>query len=482
MRSSLVSVAAALLLASPLLHAQTVAARASASAAGRSAPSNVIVGFVFDSIARQGLPGATVQLVAADTNVQFGETVVADAAGHFRFERVPDGKYTIGFFHPMLDSLGLEPMLRAVSVSGARDVRADLAIPSSARVRSAICGAAAAGSGGGVTVGFVRDARTREPIADATVIAEWVELSIGAGGMKRRTPRRIVKTRESGWYAACDVPAQGIVQLMASRGADSTDLVEAQVPLEGLLRRDLYVGPAQTVVARMSSDSTALPASMHVGSTRMSGRVRANGNGKPLAGASVRIVNGPQARTNDAGEWTITDAPSGTRQLEVRAVGYYPERTVVDVVEGARPAEVYLATFQSVLDTMKVRAKFDRFVEMAGFRDRAKSGLGRFLTADDILRRQPNVTSDLFLSIGGLFVDRPGDLDTKVLMRGLFTDRCTPAIYLHGQVMNDINASDLDAFIRPSDIAGIEVYAAGQAPPQFVPGLSGCGSIVIWSK
>jgi TonB-dependent Receptor Plug Domain len=163
-------------------------------------------------------------------------------------------------------------------------------------------------------------------------------------------------------------------------------------------------------------------------------------------------------------------------------VGYYPERTTVDAIDGARPTEVYLATFQSVLDTMKVRARYDRFVEMAGFRDRAKSGLGRFLTIDDIERRQPKVTSELFLSVAGLFVDQPGDIDTKVQMRGLFTDRCTPAIYLNGQVMNDVNASDLDAFVRPKDIAGIEVYAAGQAPPQFVPGLSGCGSIVIWTK
>jgi hypothetical protein len=36
--------------------------------------------------------------------------------------------------------------------------------------------------------------------------------------------------------------------------------------------------------------------------------------------------------------------------------------------------------------------------------------------------------------------------------------------------------------VRPADIAGIEVYAAGQVPAQFQPGLTGCGSIVFWTK
>jgi hypothetical protein len=74
------------------------------------------------------------------------------------------------------------------------------------------------------------------------------------------------------------------------------------------------VGLARTVLAKVTgADSAAAPAAVHVGDTRLTGRVRANGSGKPLPGALVRIVNGPTARTNDAGEWAIPDAPAGTR-------------------------------------------------------------------------------------------------------------------------------------------------------------------------
>ena len=74
------------------------------------------------------------------------------------------------------------------------------------------------------------------------------------------------------------------------------------------------------------------------------------------------------------------------------------------------------------------------------------------------------------------------DAEEKVMMRGLFEDRCEPAIYINGQWMNGLTSGDLDGFIRPTEIAGIEVYMAGQVPTQFQPGLGGCGSLVFWTK
>jgi hypothetical protein len=39
----------------------------------------------------------------------------------------------------------------------------------------------------------------------------------------------------------------------------------------------------------------------------------------------------------------------------------------------------------------------------------------------------------------------------------------------------------LDGWLRPTDISSIEVYPDAP-PPQFQVALSGCGSVVIWTK
>src|SRR5258708_8703231 len=99
-----------------------------------------VSGVVHDSIARMPLASAIVQLVATRGSAWFGRAAVSDSLGRFTLRDVPDGRYMIGFFHPMLDSLGLEPPVRDVVVDGPQSVRADVAVPSPTRLRDAICG------------------------------------------------------------------------------------------------------------------------------------------------------------------------------------------------------------------------------------------------------------------------------------------------------------------------------------------------------
>jgi hypothetical protein len=48
--------------------------------------------------------------------------------------------------------------------------------------------------------------------------------------------------------------------------------------------------------------------------------------------------------------------------------------------------------------------------------------------------------------------------------------------------MRELTADDIDGWVAPDEVAGIEVYMQGTVPAQFQPGLSDCGSIVIWTK
>src|SRR5688572_493685 len=98
-----------------------------------------VSGVVYDSIARGPLAGASVQLVT-DKVTTFIRTAETDSLGRFTLTDVPPGQYKLGFLHPLLDSIGVDPPPREVRVDGQRPVRADLAIPAPLRIRTAICG------------------------------------------------------------------------------------------------------------------------------------------------------------------------------------------------------------------------------------------------------------------------------------------------------------------------------------------------------
>lgn len=443
-----------------------------------------VSGVVHDSLARAPLADALVQIVAADVaTTTAGRTTAADSLGRFRFDSVPDGRWLIGFYHPMLDSIGIESPTRELFVAGGRSVRMDLAIPAPARLVATICGPEVARDSGAVLFGIVRHASTTAPVAGANVTGEWLEISFTSAGFVRRAPSLTSVSAQNGWFALCNVPRGGTMAITAAHDADSTSRLEVQVPAHGVLRRDLYVGAARTVIIAdtTSPDSLALaPRTLRVGSVRITGRVTTLRGGKPLAGAQVRIVDGPDTRTDEQGAWALHNAPPGTRMLEVRAVGYYPEQRAVNVVAGAAPVHVALSTLKAVLDTVRVTAArvYDR--RLLEFNQRRRSGMGRFITAEDIARRRPWDISDLFRLMPGMRVEGHG-LFRSVLTRGVF-GWCSPAIYIDGHGMTALGVSDLDMWVRPSDVVGIEVYTGAAVPPQFQQPMGGCGSIVVWTK
>ncbi|HEX8433326.1 MAG TPA: carboxypeptidase-like regulatory domain-containing protein, partial [Longimicrobium sp.] len=129
-----------------LLPFAALALFSAAPAAAQQPAGATVSGVVMDSLAGAPLSGATVQLVSS-ARTTAARTTLSDATGRFTFAEVPDGRYVIGFLHPTLDALGVEPIARAVTVAGEREVSVDLAIPGPARIRAALCGQASSESG-----------------------------------------------------------------------------------------------------------------------------------------------------------------------------------------------------------------------------------------------------------------------------------------------------------------------------------------------
>ncbi|HUQ98230.1 MAG TPA: carboxypeptidase regulatory-like domain-containing protein [Gemmatimonadaceae bacterium] len=467
-----------------LVLATVLAQVAGAQSTNTNARAGAIVsGVVRDSIAKRSLAGADVQLVAADDLARVS-TVTSDSQGRFAFADVRDGRYTLGFLHPMLDSLGLEPPVRALAVENGRAIRIDIGIPSARTLRSKICGAMPSADTSALMIGIIRSARDASPVENAKVSAEWLEFTFMANNVNRRIARLAASSGENGWFAMCNVPSDGTIAMIVSRGADSTDLVEVKIPSDGFLRRDLYLGTSRVVApsARPGDTTAAGSRVVRYGDGRLTGKVITEDGRRPIPGARVSIPNGPQTQANDKGEWTLTEAPTGTRMLEVRSLGFYPAIRRVDVIAGSEPMTVSMSTLRHVLDTVTISATRLGFKRDAdGFARRQRSGMGRYITAEQISRRDPIVTSDMFRYVPGLRVESDGPFDRRISMRGAF-GYCRPALFLNDREVTVFTMDDLDGFLNPRDIKGIEIYTGGTAPPQFQPGMSGCGSIVVWTK
>src|SRR5262245_12912485 len=305
-------------------------ARATQAQIPSGGPGATVSGVVRDSITHKPLAGAVVQLVAARAEVPNTLSAVSDSLGNFSIRGVPPGRHTIGFFHPMLDSLGLDAPQHEVEVRASETVHVDLGIPSANRLWSAICSKAAATSHT-LIVGFVRQASGGAQVEGANVTARWTELTFGGGKPVLRSQQLGATSWRNGWFALCDVPSSGTFFLTAGHGGDTTDLLELEMPPGGFLRRDLHVGRVAVL------DSTGPAGRSRHGEGHVRGTIVAQVDNRPLNGAVVGIVDGPQTRTNERGEWSIVGAPIGTRMLEIRALGYYPTRRVIDVIDGAPP-------------------------------------------------------------------------------------------------------------------------------------------------
>ncbi len=446
-----------------------------------------VSGVVRDSIAHTTLADATVQLVAADSLPRFGRTAISDAQGRFTIADVPDGTYTLGFFHPLLDSLGLEAPLRAVAVVDQQPVQADLAVPSPARLNEVICGSRAANAGS-VLVGIVRDARDGSPVVGASVLGEWLELTYKSRAVTPRIPGVEVKSGNTGWFALCGLPKAGTIALRANRGADSTGQLEMDVPGDRFLRRDLYIGAGKPVASSDSEArrdmSSASRESVRGGDELLTGTVVTIVDGKPVAGAQISILGGPRTRSNARGEWTIVDAPAGTRMLEVRAVGYYPDRRPVDITSAAPALRTKLFTLRAMLDTVKVVASRVLRRKDTGFEERMRSGAGHYMTAADVARHGSFRTSELFNYVPNLRVERINPLERGLQMRGgnQRDGWCQPEVYVNGHYMDHLSADEIDAWAIPKEIVGIEVYSETTVPVQFHRSMAECGAVVVWTK
>jgi carboxypeptidase family protein len=451
-----------------------------------SLSAQTVSGRVYDSLAKAPLAGATVQLISANSTEIAPAEMMSDGMGRFAFTSVAPGAYTLGFYHAVLDSIGIDPPFVRIQVVD-QPVRADLAIPGPTRLLTAMCGARPPKKDSlGVLIGHLYDAETKRGVKNAQVVAEWYTLALVDGKLQESIPRMLVSTTSSGWFAVCNVPRDDDVVIEGIRENDTTGATRVHIPSSGIAERALFID--KTVVVPVSArdsagapDTTRPPQLVHRGTARVSGRISDRRNGQPIAGGLTQATDG-------RGAFTITGAPGGTQTLLIRAIGYLPERRTVDLLRDAPASlDVGLSNLRTMLDTMRVTANRLYARDASGFNRRRITGMGMYFDSADVARANVFGVSRMLMRVPGVELAGVG-MSARVLMRRM-SAYCQPTFIIDGAPFPNLLAGDLDLLVLPEEVVGIEVYARDVETPAQFRGMAsfeqhgpGCGSVVVWTR
>jgi protocatechuate 3,4-dioxygenase beta subunit len=485
-------------LAVPLL---ITAARSDSTASRRVTRANTVVsGIVYDSIGRAPLEGATVQFVGAKDSVT-GRYFAArtDSTGRFTFAAIPPGLYVAGFHHPVLDAMGLEVETHPVEVGGDEQT-VPLFTPSVDRLSQQICPARKDQELSGILLGFVRSSDSDEGLDRAVITVGWSESVIDSAGFN--TYDRLVAdtSTSAGWFAVCNVPVELELIARASVGSDSTGYLQVIVPKERVRQVVLFVSGAvmETTVAsgaigdstmtspdsaRADRDSTTTARELP---GRLSGTVR-DDEGRVVAQAQVSLWGSARVvRTNTDGAFILDSLPAGTQTIEVRAIGFAPLRSIVNV--SARRVTVTDLVFVEravVLAPVAVSAQGElvysrKLLEFE--RRRLTAHAGYFLTPSQLSMRPPMPLTTVLAEMPGIvYESRSARVRFSMARPSAFLGmaECIPTLFVDGRKDGSFDYSGFNA----KDLLAVEIYPReADRPAEFVDLLNDCGAIAIWTR
>ena len=253
----------------------------------------------------------------------------------------------------------------------------------------------------------------------------------------------------------------------------------------------------ETVVSIAPGVSREARLRLHLGEVRtgrLIGEVRDALTERPVAAAAVSVRGRAEvAETSRMGRFILSGVPVGVRELSVRHLGYAALSHEVTVSRGiTTEVEVGLVPEPMEMAPVVATAARSRRLEVKGFYERKHWGElvsgGMFFTAAEIERRNPVLISHMIADAPWLRLEC-GMRRTRcrlVNARGasrLEPGGCVVGIVLDGMRLRVRREDTIDDFVKPVEIAGLEIYRGpASLPGEFSGSDSGCGVVVIWTK
>jgi hypothetical protein len=453
-----------------VLHAGQLASQST------SAPARVsLTGTVFDSIRSRPLSRARVQLIGAEPATPAAQFAAeTDSLGRFSVGDVPVGRYLAGFFHPLVDTVGLE-LDPVVIVVRERQQQVSLATPSQATIYRSLCSQRGDATGATAIFGRLYDLDTEAGLSGASVQASWPDFDIDGRSATIGSRSTVARTGQGGTFAICDLPADISITLRAAAGADTTGEVRVTGPSRAFEWVTLFLAKREQS-----------PASSPRTQGRVEGRVL-DQDRKPVANARIALLSlEREATTDSAGRFSLDRVPEGTQGALVRAIGYNARDVAFHVRSGAPSVEVLLERVQNLAPVItrssaELQRRLDRFVA-----HKRTSGGGYFIGPFDStfaldmpirqrLAELPNVK--VFQLYGEWMIQMAAPASVS---RGR---ACTPSILVDGAP----TSATFDALVTTltsNHVIGVEVYnRVTQVPAEYPrPPATWCGMLVIWTK
>jgi len=457
---------ASLVLAGPMLAQQkTQMPPTTPAKTGKAGISGVII----DSLNSRYLVGAEVVVQGANVSR------ITDSLGKFRVDSLSPGTYQVGVFHPLLDTLGLSLATQPFHLGADSASYIVLAIPSATTIIKQACpppGPRAQGTS--AVIGHVTDPESLAPVAGADVSIAWTQIEVSKEIGFRKTPRVLRDSTDAqGAFKICSLPSDMQATLQARKGRSVT----AEVPITlGQQETELF---ARTLLLS-KADSGA-----KTGNASVSGKVVLEG-APSNSGTRVQLMGTDAiAMTNEKGEFTMRNLPSGSHVLLARHLGFGAETVPVDL-SSREPKQVAikLPKYVAMLDPVVVTARRQASLDKVGFTQRQRSGQGYYLGPDQLQSIHANYLTDILRRVPSLKIVSTPTGDVVTSSRGVSSFGSDPCVqyYLDDMPWMSATPGDINQFVNGNEVVAVEVYAGPGVPAQYTRGMQDCTTVVLWTK
>lgn len=260
--------------------------------------------------------------------------------------------------------------------------------------------------------------------------------------------------------------------------------------------------PALLLTALIAGAAPPLAGQGAGGAATVAGRVIDAATRNPVPHAIIEIPSqSTRTETDSTGRFRLEGLRPQIVVVHVRGLGYQAVQRSLNLFAGRTVSVEYLLAASAVaLPDVTVTEDDPRGpLQLSGFEDRRRMGLGQYYTEDEISRHLQRRVPDLLRDAQGMRIARGASneyyaVNTRQQLTSIIPNRnrsvCFLDIFLDGMViysadgaMRGIPPPDLNYLVPLSDLLGVEVYTGlASVPAEYRRQGSSCGAILFWTR